>query len=163
MRGNLLRGAAVKRLRSVFALSAADWRLFLRSVATILWVRLALRVWKLDRLRAWSGRMGPPGRPIERIVWAVWSAGRRLPGTNCLGYALALQHLLARNGHASEVHIGVTRDLQGFTAHAWVMHGGRVLFDTEDHSSYTPLTAWPACTATTAMPLPSGRSRTNQR
>ena len=139
----------MKRLRTVLALSAADWRLLLGSAVTILWVRLALRVWKLDRLRAWCGRMGSPGRPIDRIAWSVWSAGRRLPGTKCLAYAFALQRLLARNGHASEVHVGVTRDQRGFTAHAWVMHGGRVLFDTQDHGSYTPLTAWPVRAATT--------------
>jgi hypothetical protein len=134
----------MKRLGTFLSLSVADKRLLIEALAALLTARLALHVWKLERLRAWAGRMGPKGRPVGRVVWAAQAAAHGVPGMSCLASALAVQRLLARHGHAAEVHIGVARERQAFTAHAWVVHDGRVLVDTQDHGAYTRLVVWPA-------------------
>jgi hypothetical protein len=65
---------------------------------------------------------------IDRIAWSVRAAGRRVPRATCLVQALAVQLLLARSGHHSELRIGVIRDDAGaFAAHAWVVAGGKVI------------------------------------
>ncbi|UYN94354.1 MAG: lasso peptide biosynthesis B2 protein [Enhydrobacter sp.] len=142
----------MKRLTNLLALPPADARLLLTAVAALLTARLLLRLWSIDRLRVWSGRLGSkPRQPPEDIVWAVQTATRRLPGTSCLASALALQRLLARHGHSSEIHIGVAKERRALAAHAWVVCDGRVLMDTEDHGAYTRLVAWPASDTTTLV------------
>lgn len=60
-------------------------------------------------------------RRIERLA-------RLVPGASCLTQALALQWLLGRAGHGSELHIGVRRDAAGqFEAHAWVSCNSRIV------------------------------------
>jgi hypothetical protein len=67
-----------------------------------------------------------------------------MPGATCLCSALALQHLLSAQGHASELHIGVAQEAKGIAAHAWVLHEGRVLIGEEGQDRYTVLTTWRA-------------------
>ena len=62
----------------------------------------------------------------------------------CLASAFALQRLLSREGHASELHIGVARDGAGFAAHAWLTSAGRILVGEEEREAYKPLVAWPS-------------------
>ena len=47
-----------------------------------------------------------------------------MKNATCLCKALALQRLLARNGHHSELRIGVDKVDGQFTAHAWLVHNG---------------------------------------
>ena len=74
-------------------------------------------------------------RRIERLAGFV-------PGASCLTQALALQWLLARGGHGSDLHIGVRRAGDGrFAAHAWVSCNGRVVLGAAGTllADYTPL------------------------
>lgn len=60
-------------------------------------------------------------RRIERLA-------RFVPGASCLTQALALQLVLGRAGHASQIQIGVKKDDAGaFTAHAWVTCNDRIV------------------------------------
>jgi hypothetical protein len=51
-----------------------------------------------------------------------------VPGASCLTQAMALQYLLARAGHASELFVGVRQDEAGaFQAHAWLACNARTV------------------------------------
>jgi hypothetical protein len=65
----------------------------------------------------------------DLAVWAVEAAGRRLLSRNpCLPKALAVLILFRRGGEDAEMHVGVTRELDGSVqAHAWVESGGQVV------------------------------------
>jgi hypothetical protein len=133
----------MKAIAAFLALSGGDKGLVLRAVAALTTVRVALIILPLERLRTWARNMRPGhGRPVDRIVWAVSAASRRMPGTTCLVSAFALQRLLAREGHASELHIGVTKRDQALAAHAWVVCEGRTLIGEYDGDDYTHLIAW---------------------
>lgn len=134
----------MKRIASFFTLTGSDRLLLAKAAMTLALVRIALHLVSLERLRAWTSRLQSGSRPAERIIWAVRAAARHVPGTTCLCSALALQRLLSSEGHKSQVHIGVARDVTGFIAHAWLVHDGVVVIGEEEHERYTRLTAWDA-------------------
>lgn len=126
------------------ALSGSDRRLLLGALATIVRVRLGLRLQSIEGLKAWSQQAKAGGIPADRLSWAVRVAARRLPGTSCLASALALQRLLSQQGLVSELHIGVARQADAFAAHAWLTHRGEIVIGAEQHEDYTQLVAWPS-------------------
>jgi hypothetical protein len=71
--------------------------------------------------------------------WAVTAAGRRVPQTACLPWALALRGLLAQAGIASELRIGVATDGRALKAHAWVECGDQTLSWNEPVAGYSVL------------------------
>ena len=130
--------------RTLWRLSGEDRRLFFHALLIVLFVRLTLRWIDLEKMRRWAARRGAGRRPLNRIDWAVRAAGRRVPGATCLVSSLALQRLLSRHGHASELHIGVARRDGAFAAHAWVVCDGQVLDGEGGDDAYTRLIAWRA-------------------
>jgi hypothetical protein len=136
----------VRRVATFWNLSAGDRHLLIAAMATLAFCQLALRFLKFERLQAWAGRVVPrsdPGAtPIESSSWAVHAAARRMPWVTCLGRALALQRMLAQRGQASELRVGVAKAGQDFSAHAWLVAGGRVLIGDEELGRYTTLTSW---------------------
>jgi hypothetical protein len=93
----------------------------------------------LDRL---AGRL-PAAPPCTRAeaAWAITAAARRVPGTRCLEWALALRGLLTQAGVASELRIGVTADGPGaIRAHAWIEADGETWSwgDTDGYSVLRP-------------------------
>ena len=76
----------------------------------------------------------------ETISWAVRAVSPYVPSATCLTQALTLRALLAREGIASKLKIGVTHDDEaGFAAHAWLEAGGRVVIGGERLDRYTRL------------------------
>lgn len=74
-------------------------------------------------------------RRIERLA-------RLVPRASCLTQAMALQWLLARSGHASELYVGVRQAPGGrFEAHAWVSCNQRIVLGaaTTRLADFTPL------------------------
>jgi hypothetical protein len=68
----------------------------------------------------------------RQLARRITRLARAVPGASCLTQALALQYLLARAGHACELHVGVKRDAKGqFAAHAWVSCNGRIVLGAE--------------------------------
>ena len=103
-----------------------DLRLRLRAAVAVGAASLAIRVLPYRLLRAAVGRWSRPAGtmsdvPVAALLRAVDSAAWRLPGTTCLSKAIAARILLAREGHASMVLLGVGRvpGSAGF-AHAWI-------------------------------------------
>ena len=134
----------MRRLAAYLALPPRDQALLIMAFATLAIVRAALHLVTIDRLRAWAGHIKQGTTPVDRVVWAVRAASRRMPGVTCLCSALALQRLLSAQGHASELHIGVAHEPNGIAAHAWILHEGRVLIGEEGQERYTVLTTWRA-------------------
>ena len=129
-------------LRTWLSLSPPDRRLLARALAANAWARLALHLVSIDRLRRWASRPGGGRGDMARIVWAGRIAARRTPFATCLSSALALQRLLAANGHVSELHIGVAQEAGRFTAHAWIERDGEVLIGETEQAQYTRLLSW---------------------
>jgi hypothetical protein len=131
----------VKELRAFAQLTHRDQRLLLEAFITlaICWGRL--RAQNIEKLQAWATRAGNRASTVDRLVWAVEVASRRIPGATCLCRALALQRLLAKNGHGSELRIGIEKNSDRFGAHAWLVHGGKVLIGATQ-LEYELLAAW---------------------
>lgn len=117
-------------------LEPAERSLVVHTVLLVAVVRAALWIISFERLRSWVGAYDripfslpvPRDIRVERLVWAVRAASRRIPGASCLTQSVALRCLLARAGYDSRILIGVAKDSEsGFHAHAWVDHDGRPL------------------------------------
>jgi hypothetical protein len=129
-----------------WALSGEDRRLLLEALGACAWFRLVLYFVSANRLRGLIAQpihsTGRSAAPVERIVWAVRTATRWTPAATCLVSGLALQRMLGRHGHSSELHIGVSRTGGVFSAHAWVERDGRVLVGEGELDTYVRLVSW---------------------
>jgi len=85
---------------------------------------LADRQRPLDRFARWLPHLA--SCPPSEAAWAITAVARRLPGTRCLPWSLALRGLLAQAGIPAELRLGVRRcEPDGITAHAWIESGAR--------------------------------------
>ncbi|MGJ0396998.1 MAG: lasso peptide biosynthesis B2 protein [Methylocystis sp.] len=129
---------------TVRRLTLRDWRLFVQALATLAVCRARLRHQDFASARAWASRKGRGAAPINRLVWSIEAASKRMKGTTCLAKALALQRLLAQNGHDSELRIGVDKSEARLTAHAWLVCRGQVLVGGAEIGAHRLLAAWPS-------------------
>jgi hypothetical protein len=114
----------------------------------LLLARLAVRFVPSSRLFDWADR--PIGRmrrfAVDEANWVAWAIEQAVPrpGMNapCLPRALAAHAMLRRRGIASRLCLGVARDGDDVTAHAWIEIGGRTLVGGEDANRFTPLAAF---------------------
>src|SRR5262249_30829575 len=123
-RTHLRLGAEVRYL---VRLRPEDWRLFVNAFVTLAICQTRLHNQNLETLHAWASRKGRRSESVNKLTWSVEAAGKRMKNATCLCKALALQHLLSRNGHDSELRIGVGKADGKFTAHAWLVYRRRVL------------------------------------
>ena len=100
------------------------------------WVLVARVLLRLGRspipvLERWlarvAARLPAPSRgDVELAAGAITAAARRVPGTRCLAWSLALGGLLAQMGVPSRLRFGVARQGPGtIDAHAWIQCQGR--------------------------------------
>jgi len=129
--------AALDRRRRALVAYGFGWVLVSRALLVAPGRSLPRRQRWLDRLAA---RLpAPPRCTRDEAVWAITAAARRIPGTRCLDWSLALRGLLAQAGVASDLRIGVTADGPGaIRAHAWIESGGRD-WSWGDAAGYRPL------------------------
>lgn len=82
---------------------------------------------RLPRLRGTKGK----------AYWATTAAARRIPGTVCLPWALALHGLLLQAGFESNLCIGVAAGRASrIRAHAWLECGGETMSWNEPVGEY---------------------------
>jgi len=124
-------------LRTFRRLEPAERRALFSAVLLVSLIRVALWVLPVRRVRKIVSAFDriplsvPADLPVNRLVWAVQAASRRIPMASCLTQSLALQSLLTRSGRSSQLHLGVKKDQQtGFQAHAWVEYAGCTLLST---------------------------------
>jgi Transglutaminase-like superfamily len=132
----------VKQLRAFARLTHRDQRLLLEAFITLAICRARLRAPNIEKLQAWATRVGNGATAVDHLAWAVEVASRKIPGATCLCRALALQRLLAKNGHGSELRIGVEKNNDQFGAHAWLIYGGKVLIGASQLGKHELLVAW---------------------
>ncbi|MBZ9768665.1 lasso peptide biosynthesis B2 protein [Mesorhizobium sp. CA6] len=95
-------------------------------------VRLALTLSSYNRVRSlvtgMHARRAASVADLRRVAWGVAAAARLVPGASCLTQALAGQYLLARQGSASKISIGIERGTGSeLKAHAWLMSGNHIV------------------------------------
>jgi len=122
-------------LRRLIVLDARERLLLAVSLGWVMAARVALagtagslqRTQRtLDMLCARLPRSG--AFTLDEAAWAITAAARRVPGTRCLAWALALHGMLRHEGIFSELRIGVAKTQpDALSAHAWVDCSGRVL------------------------------------
>lgn len=107
--------------------------LFLARCLTVVGaVRLALTFSSYSRVRGVVTRLDARRDAgigdLRRIAWGVAAAARLVPGASCLTQALAGQYLLARQGSASKISIGIEKGTGSeLKAHAWLMSGNHIV------------------------------------
>lgn len=123
--------------------------LALLAAALVLLARVRLALWLLPWQRMLTAAqpprgMAPPRFSVDRLEWAIQSASRAVPHATCLTQALALHHLLRREGYAGTVQIGVSQAGGRFAAHAWVeCNGVPLLSSLSELSRYSRFFTWP--------------------
>jgi len=132
----------VKQLRAFAQLTRREHGLLLEAFLTLAICQARLRVQNIEKLQAWTTRAGSSSVTVDRLAWAVKIASKRMPGVTCLCRALALQRLLAKNGHGSELRIGVEKNDGRFGAHAWLVRDGKVLTGASPLARYELLATW---------------------
>lgn len=143
-----------ERLRRFRNLSAPARGLFLRAAALLLWVALRLKIQGFqvtqNSLQEFGAEtLAPPLDPQEtskctaltaRMVRAAARHGIGSP--SCLEESLVLAYLLRKQGIASQLRIGVKKNIPKFEAHAWVECDGIVLNESGAlHDHYSPFDA----------------------
>lgn len=120
-------------------------RLLREAAIALALARLAVRVLPAARIVAWARR--PPKR-IKRfameeagnVSWAIETIGaRRWMQTKCLARALAAQAMLRRRGIASRLCLGVAREGQALSAHAWIEIGQDMIVGGAEAPRFTRL------------------------
>lgn len=125
-------------------LGLRDCRLLARCLISVAASRIALSTIGYRRLpppRRCGDAPAPP-HLVARVRSGVAWASRYVPHATCLTQAVACRYLLARQGYATTLRIGVRRDKdQTFAAHAWLLNGEEVVIggDSAELQTYARL------------------------
>jgi hypothetical protein len=119
---------------------------YLREAAvTLVLARLAVRFVPTAHIFAWADRAPRRIRrfatdEIAWVSWAVENLGTK-PWINalCLPRALAAHAMLRRRGIASRLCLGVARERDALSAHAWVEIGGDKIVGGAEADGFTPI------------------------
>jgi len=135
-----------EKLRRFSALNGEARWLFLRAVVALPTISRSLRRRGFQATRnRLTRRLSSPATPpspesarIETTVRMVRAAARHgISRASCLEESLTLWWLLARQGIASDLRIGVRKEQGSFEAHAWVERDGVALNEPEArHTHY---------------------------
>lgn len=134
-------------LRRFLRLSPTDRRLLIQATILLTTTRFALVCLRfrivsqlLDSRKRLSIENGSHAISVEQISWAIQTVSRRiLTNKSCLVQALVANWFLRRNGHDSELRIGVAKESDKLAAHAWVECQGKVVVGGGNLVEYTPL------------------------
>jgi hypothetical protein len=132
------------RLRKFIKLPAADRRLLVSAIVSVIKARLTVTfvpVGKILRPTALRAEAASPDSEAARIGWAVETAGRIVPtGKNCLVRAIAGREMLARRGISSEIRLGVAKNSPDIlSGHAWLECGHRIVTGEGEHRNYAAM------------------------
>jgi len=122
----------MRNLPRVLSLSGSEMLFLARCLLVVAAVRLGLTLLSYNQIRRMVTRLDaqqPAGiGDLRRVAWGVAAAARLVPYASCLTQALSGQYLLARQGNASKIRIGIERDTgTQLKAHAWLMSGNQIV------------------------------------
>lgn len=119
-------------------LPSNDQRIFFQAGVLFALLQVILRVAGFRRVYAWLARskraafLPAPSVPQATVRMVDLAAHYSPFRPNCLVRSLTLWWLLLRQGIESDLRIGVRKQGEEFTAHAWVEGQGMVLNDQAD-------------------------------
>jgi hypothetical protein len=145
MRMTAMPGSLVRTLKWFVQLSSVDRSVLLQSIILITSIRITLPLISFRFLQRFVART--PSLSIRRfdssqIAWGITNGARAIPGATCLIQALAAQALLLRHGYEPKLTIGVRKDRNQLSAHAWVECDQHILVGGPDVDEYRRLTSW---------------------
>ena len=130
-------------LKRFLRLSKRERLLLFQAAISIFLIRLSLPLLSLrnvHRLAIKITWLSDEPLSADRIVRAVRSAARFIPGSTCLVQALAARSLLIRHGYNPLLTIGVAKNENNrLGAHAWVTCKDEVLIGGHEAANYTAL------------------------
>jgi Transglutaminase-like superfamily len=129
----------MRRLASWWRLPSRERRLLALAWGALLVARVALWVVRVDRCLMTPRRRARRPLPLDRIARLVEIAARRPPKAGCLPIAIVTAWLLARQGTAATLRIGVARHAGELTAHAWLEYRGVPLLDACEADGWAPI------------------------
>ena len=122
----------MRNLSRVLSLSGSEMLFLAHCLLVVAAVRLGLTLFSYNHVRRMVTRLDA-SRPasigeLGRVAWGVAAAARLVPHASCLTQALSGQYILARQGNASKIRIGIERDTgTQLKAHAWLMSGNHIV------------------------------------
>jgi len=140
-------------LHRLARLSWADRALLAEALAALALASLAIRLLPFKRVVGAASVFGRPSAAlppaddrIEKTVWAVLAAARRVPWkTVCFQRGLAVHAMLRRRRVGSLLHYGVAKaDADGLKAHVWVSVADRIIVGGAEAPDFTCLATYPA-------------------
>ena len=107
----------------------------------VLLIPMSTLVTQLARWRGTGSRQSPvAGAHIQRIGAYVYRMSRYTPWRSlCLEQALAAHLLLCRRGLPTALHLGVAKQGDLLTAHAWLECHGVLVTGAQGRARFTPL------------------------
>ena len=140
--------------RCVVSLSGVRRRLLAEAAMALAVTRLALGtlpfrvVMRTYGLTVKADKPVTSSRDFEALMvgWAVARTAKHMPfRAVCLQQALAASLMLQRRGLAVEVHVGVTKAMDGaLLAHAWCCSAGAAVVGTRVADQHTPIAVFVA-------------------
>jgi hypothetical protein len=139
------------RLEKWRRLSWADRRLLVEAGGWLAVARAAVLVVPFRHLAPHLGESmaETPTRALatreraNRVGWAVRAASRATPWkTPCLAEAIAGQRMLRRRHIPSTIYLGLSKDGEILTAHAWLRCGARVLTGKSERGQFTAVASF---------------------
>lgn len=122
----------MRNLSRVLSLSGSEMLFLAHCLLVVAAVRLGLTLFSYNRLRRRVTQLDAPHEAgigdLRRVAWGVAAAARLVPYASCLTQAISGQYILARQGNASKIRIGIERDTgTQLKAHAWLMSGNHIV------------------------------------
>ncbi|PZV37520.1 hypothetical protein B5V02_14590 [Mesorhizobium kowhaii] len=121
-----------RSLFGVISLSGSEMIFLGRCLLVVAAVRLGLTLLSYNRVRSLVTRLDARQcasmGELRRVAWGVAAAARFVPHATCLTQALSGQYILARQGNASKIRIGIERGTgEQLKAHAWLVSDNHIV------------------------------------
>ncbi|TPK99794.1 lasso peptide biosynthesis B2 protein [Mesorhizobium sp. B2-4-12] len=121
-----------RRMARVLTLSGSEALFLCRCLMVVAAVRLGLTLFSYNRVRDMVTRLNARQcasmGELRLVAWGVAAAARFVPRATCLTQALSGQYILARQGNASHIRIGIERGTgEQLRAHAWLVSDNHVV------------------------------------
>lgn len=133
----------MSRIKTFFKLSFDKKSLLIKSVVSILLIRIFLFILPFSRVYTISNKISrifftqKNSKYVEDIIWSVRVASLLIPKTTCLIQALTAQILMTHYNYDSVLKIGVNKS-HNFEAHAWIEMNKKIVLG-ESEMDFIPI------------------------
>lgn len=130
--GQAKRRPGRRGLARIWSLSGSEIIFLSHCFLVVASVRLGLTFLSYNRVRnvvaRLEARQCASMGELRRVSWGIAAAARFVPRATCLTQALSGQYILARQGNASNIRIGIERGTgEQLKAHAWLVSDNHIV------------------------------------